>query len=193
MQILKREIRERIQQVATAEFLRYGYQDVTMRDIAKKSSISVGNLYNYYENKEDLFDSLTGTSHRYLKQLLREVNKHGPESGVANTEFTESMVLKIAQLLKKHRIGFLLMIDKSQGTKYHDLKDKVIAVLLRHFEQELVDSNNPDVSLIMRIAAKNLMDGLIEIARNYQNDEWVDRNIERLISYHLHGISQFFI
>ena len=193
MQILKREIRERIQQVATAEFLRDGYQKVTMRNIAKKSAISVGNLYNYYESKEDLFDSLTGTAYLYLKQLLREVNEHGEESGVANTEFTESMVLKIAQLLKMHRIGFLLMIDKAQGTKHHALKDKVIAVLLRHFEQELVDKNNSDVSLTMRIAAKNLIDGLIEIARSYQNDEWVDINIERMIDYHLHGISRFFI
>lgn len=193
MQVLKEEIRKRIQQVATTEFLRYGYQEVTMRDIAQKSAISVGNLYNYYESKEDLFYFLTGTAYLYLKQLLREVSEHGEESGVANTEFTESMMRKIAQLLKKHRIGFLLMTDKAQGTKHHDLKDKVIAVLLRHFEQELVDKNNSDVSMIMRIAAKNLIDGLIEIARNYRNDEWVDINIERIIDYHLHGISKYFI
>ena len=193
MQILKQEIRERIQQVATAEFLKNGYQEVTMREIAKKSAISVGNLYNYHENKEDLFESLTNAAYLYLKQLLREVKEHGRESGVANREFSESMVLKIAQLLKKHRVGFLLMIDKAQGTKYHDLKDRVIAVVLGHFVQESADTNGLDGSLIMRIAAKNLIDGLIEIARNYRSDEWVDRNIERLIEYHLHGISQFFI
>jgi len=37
------------------------------------------------------------------------------------------------------------------------------------------------------------MYGLIEIARNYKSDEWVDRNIERLIDYHLHGISHLYI
>ena len=193
MQILKEEIRARIQQVAADEFLRYGYLKVTMRDIAKNSAISVGNLYNYYKNKEDLFYSLTSTSHLYLKQLLREVNEHGPESGVADIEYTKSLVVKISQLLKKHRVGVLLMVDKGQGTKYHDLKDNVIAVLLRHFEQELVKKSNSDISLIMRIAAKNLMDGLIEVAKNYQGDEWVDRNIERLINYHLHGIAQFLV
>ena len=176
MQTLKEEIQARIQKVATAAFLRYGYQEVTMRDIAKKSAISVGNLYNYYKNKEDLFYSLTGTSYLYLKQLLRAVKEHGPQSGVTDTDFTKSLVRKISQLLKQHRVGFLLMIDRGQGTKYNNLKD------------ELMETGTSDASLIMRIAAKNLMYGLIEVAKNYQGDEWVDRNIERLIDYHLHGI-----
>jgi len=193
MQILKKQIKARIQQVAAAEFLRHGYEEASMREIAKKSTISVGNLYNYYENKEDLFYSLTNTTFHYLSQLLREVNEHGTEGGVTNIDFTQSLVLKISELLKKHRVGFLLMIDKGQGTKYHDLKEKLITVLLRHFEEELLEKNKSDDSLIMRIAAKNLVDGLIEIARKYQNDEWVDSNINRLVEYHLHGISQFFV
>ena len=193
MQILKKEIRSRIQQVATAEFLRYGYQEVTMRDIAKKSAISVGNLYNYYKNKEDLFDSLTSASYLYLNQLLKEVNEHSPESGVANIEFAKSLVLMISQLLKKHRVGFLLMIDRGQDTKYHNLKNEMITLLVRHFEKELMKKVKSDASLIMRIAAKNLVYGLIEVAKNYQGDEWADRNIERLIDYHLHGISHLYI
>jgi AcrR family transcriptional regulator len=193
MQILKKEIRSRIQQVATAEFLRYGYQEVTMRDIAKKSEISVGNLYNYYKNKEDLFDSLTSASYLYLNQLLKEVNEHGRESGVANIEFAKSLVLMISQLLKKHRVGFLLMIDRGQDTKYHNLKNEMITLLVRHFEKELMKKVKSDASLIMRIAAKNLVYGLIEVAKNYQGDEWADRNIEGLIDYHLHGISHLYI
>ena len=193
MQILKTEIRARIQRVATAEFLRYGYEEASMRDIAKKSAISVGNLYNYYENKEDLFHSLTKTTYNYLNRLLRKVNEHGSEDGFANREFTESLVMKISELLKKYRVGFILMIDRGQGTKYHDLKDKLITLLLRHFEEELRAKKKSDDSLIMRIAAKNLIYGLIEIAKNYQNDEWVDRNVHSLINYHLRGISQFYI
>jgi AcrR family transcriptional regulator len=193
MQTLKKEIRARIQQVATTEFLRFGYQEVTMREIAKKSAISVGNLYNYYENKEDLFDSLTRASYLYLNQLLEEVNAHGPESGVADIDFVKSLVLMISQLLKKHRVGFLLMIERGQGTKYHNLKNEMITLLVRHFEKELMAEHQSDASLIMRIAAKNLMYGLIEVAKNYQGDEWADRNIERLIDYHLHGISHLYI
>jgi AcrR family transcriptional regulator len=190
---LKNEIRVRIQQVATAEFLKHGYEQVSMRAIARKSAISVGNLYNYYKNKEDLFYSLTRSSYHYLNELLREVNDHGPEGAVANTEFTKSLVMRISELVKQHRVGFLLMIDRGRGTKYHGLRDKLITVIFRHFEHELMEKNKTEDSLIMRIAAKNLLDGLIEIAKSYQNDDWVDSNINRLVDYHLHGISQFFV
>jgi len=192
MQILKEEIKERIQQKAIIEFLKYGYEEASMRNIAKKSAISVGNLYNYYKNKEDLFYSLTKTSYRYLEELLKKVQTHGPEGGFTNREFTKSLVMKISELVKKHRVGFLLMMDKALGTKYHDLKDKLILLLLMHFEEELLEKKKSEDVLIMRIAARNLIYGLIEIARNYQNDKWVDSNIERLINYHLHGISQFY-
>ena len=193
MQILKEEIRARIQQVATAEFLKYGYEEASIREIAKKSAISVGNLYNYYQNKAELFYSLTEATYLYLKRLLGEVNGHGSEGGVANRDFTKSLIMKISELLKKHRVGFLLMIDKGQGTKYTELKEELIILVSRHFEEELSDKNRSDDSLIMRIAAQNLVDGLIEIARNYKNDEWVDNNINRLIDYHLHGITQFYV
>ena len=188
MQTLKEEIRARIQEVATEAFLKHGYQGVTMRDIAKKSAVSLGNLYNYYKSKEDLFDSLTTTSYLYLKRLLKQVDEHGPESGAADKEFTRSLVLEISQLLEQHRVGLLLMIDRGQGTKYQDLKDNLVARLVRHFEEELTETAKSEALLIMRIAAKNLLYGLIEVAKNYQDDEWVDRNIERLIDYHLHGI-----
>ena len=157
MQILKKEVREKIEQTASSEFLQKGYEGASMRAIAKKSSISVGNLYNYFKSKEDLFYSLTKTSYRYLIKLLSEVKKHGPEDGFTNREFTESLVTKISELLKKHRAGFLLMMDKGQGTKYQDLKDELITVLLRHFEEELLVQKRSEDSLILRIAAKNLV------------------------------------
>ena len=193
MQILKQEIRARIQQVAAAQFLSRGYKDASIRDIARSSAISVGNLYNYFRSKEDLFYSLTSASYLHLNRILRQVKEHGTEGGVANMGFAKSVIMKISELLKTHRVGFLLMIDKGQGTKYRDLKDRVITVVLRHFEEESLEAGRSDDSLIMRIAAKNLMDGLIEIARNYQNDDWVDYNVHRLMDYHLRGISQFFV
>lgn len=193
MQILKKEIKQRIQQKAVAEFLRYGYEEASMRNIAKASAVSVGNLYNYYKNKEDLFYSLTKTSYHYLETLLKEVQNHGPAGKITNREFTKSLVMKISELVKKHRVGFLLMIEKGAGTKYKDLKDELILLLLEHFEEELVEKKKSNNYLIMKIAATNLIYGLIEIARNYQSDNLVDSNIDRLINYHLHGIAQFYV
>jgi hypothetical protein len=47
-------------------------------------------------------------------------------------------------------------------------------------------------SLLMHILAMNLIEGILEITRNYKNDEWAKSNIESLMKYHIRGMVQFF-
>jgi len=44
----------------------------------------------------------------------------------------------------------------------------------------------------MHILAINLTEGILEITRNYKNDEWAKSNIESLMKYHIRGMVQFF-
>ena len=47
-------------------------------------------------------------------------------------------------------------------------------------------------SLLMHILAMNLIEGILEITRNYKNDEWAKSNIESLMKYYIRGMVQFF-
>jgi len=47
-------------------------------------------------------------------------------------------------------------------------------------------------SFLMHILAMNLVEGILEITRNYKNDEWAENNIESLMKYHIRGMVQFF-
>lgn len=51
-------IRNHILKTARDCFSEQGYSEATMRDIAKKANISVGNIYYYYKSKQELFDAL---------------------------------------------------------------------------------------------------------------------------------------
>ncbi|MCC0637645.1 MULTISPECIES: TetR family transcriptional regulator [unclassified Clostridioides] len=46
MQIKKEEIEKKIAEVATNEFLKKGYENSSMRTIAKKAHTSIGNMYH---------------------------------------------------------------------------------------------------------------------------------------------------
>jgi len=50
--------REKIQKAARVVFLKKGYADASMREIAQTAGISPGAIYSYYEGKKELFDSL---------------------------------------------------------------------------------------------------------------------------------------
>jgi AcrR family transcriptional regulator len=50
--------RRKIEQAAMKIFTRQGYHGTSMREIANASGFSIGNIYNHYPTKEDLFVTL---------------------------------------------------------------------------------------------------------------------------------------
>lgn len=58
MQIKKDNLKEDILAVAREEFFLHGYEDASLRVMAKKANTSLGNIYHYYANKENLLDCI---------------------------------------------------------------------------------------------------------------------------------------
>ncbi len=50
---------EKIEAAALRLFIRRGFYGTSVRDIAQEAGVSLGNIYNYYRTKEQLFSSLT--------------------------------------------------------------------------------------------------------------------------------------
>jgi AcrR family transcriptional regulator len=48
----------RIQDAALHIFTRQGYHGTSIREIAQQASVSLGNIYNYYATKEEIYSSL---------------------------------------------------------------------------------------------------------------------------------------
>lgn len=55
MQTLKSNIREMILKAARGKFARKGFLKTSMRDIADAAGMGVGNIYNYFAGKDELF------------------------------------------------------------------------------------------------------------------------------------------
>lgn len=69
----KEALRQRIIAAATDLFQQEGYDKVSMRKIAKKIEYSVGTLYLYYEDKDELFlavqEAAFGKAFIYIQQV----------------------------------------------------------------------------------------------------------------------------
>ncbi len=70
---LPEEKRKRILRVATEEFADNGFENTSILQIAKKSGISVGSIYKYFENKELLFTYIVREGLSTLEQTLLEL------------------------------------------------------------------------------------------------------------------------
>ena len=67
---IPKEKKKRIIDVATKEFAKNGYHDASISSIAGKSGISVGAVYKYFENKQDLFLTIVDESIRQMEKML---------------------------------------------------------------------------------------------------------------------------
>lgn len=67
------ETRMRIQTAAMNLFEEYGYNNVSMQEIAERAGCSVGNLYHYYKNKDALILQFTDHVDMVYDRLMEEM------------------------------------------------------------------------------------------------------------------------
>ena len=61
-----RRTREQILVAARRVFARDGYVKTRMSDVAEEADVSLGALYRYFSNKDDVFENLLGDTHERL-------------------------------------------------------------------------------------------------------------------------------
>lgn len=76
MATLKR--RKRIVEAAAICFIEQGFHQTSIRDIAKRAGISLGNLYNHFESKTDLIAEIASLEADEMVQILDVLDQEGP-------------------------------------------------------------------------------------------------------------------
>ncbi len=199
MQLKKEKIKKRIENAAREDFLEYGFTKTSMRNIAKKAKISTSNIYNYFKNKDYLFYSLIDPVYNKIKNLL--LNLFDTEENLGENEFfkqiSDVFAHPVGEIIKENAKELIIIMDRSEGTKYENFKEKLVETIESHFTDSIVHEmkaidNDLNHKFVMHIIANNLLEGLLELAKHYKNEKWVDSNIELLIKYHIKGISGLF-
>lgn len=68
--MLLRQRREQIVQAALACIIEHGFHQTSMRDIAVAAQVSLGNLYNHFENKQALIEEIAALEAAELQPLI---------------------------------------------------------------------------------------------------------------------------
>jgi len=186
MQTLKKDIRENIVNTSVKLFYKQGFDKTSTRQIAGELNMSVSNLYKYFKNKEDIFDDIIkGYYENYLVGFSKFISHENNDS--FDDESNQFLAKAIFESIKNNQIKFVLLMDKSKGTKYASFKDEMITNLEKHISKGIHETNKDEY--IIKIFVRNFFYGIVEIAKHYKNDDWAFKNISLLVQYHMNGIS----
>lgn len=118
MQILKDNIRSRILDVAKRQFELKGYSKTSMREIAVDVGVGVGNIYNYFKSKDELFHEVVRPVLYALEMLLQE--HHGIQGEdimmMRSEEYLETCINEYISLYDTHHRLMKILLFRAQGS-----------------------------------------------------------------------------
>lgn len=191
MQVLKEEIRLSILQKAQETFLQTGFRNASMKDIASKAGVAVGNLYRYYPNKESLFDAVTERAYSDLTGLITG-DQQAIQPGLAVFEEV-GRVLSI--LVQEQREGLLILLYGSTGTSREGFKERFFGEFSEHIKNHLADYNrsHSEAPLKMEVSrplSVAFLEGYFEIMRTSSNREQIDCLTRQYVSVWFMGLGK---
>lgn len=173
MQVKKDEIREEILRVAVNEFLKRGFKNSSMRTIATKSNTTLGNLYNYFKNKEAILEAVIGDTPEKIFQIL---NEH--ETAILANDITkEQMEENFNELVEIYMPkffpidillsnSFLILMEGCEGTNYAHYREIFLSLFQKHLSTHI--NVEPD-SFLTKSLALGFLSSLLFIGKNKKN------------------------
>ena len=121
-------------------FTANGYHSVTMNDIAEKAEFSIGTLYNFFRNKEDLYQSLVLENIKEFAAIQsRTLDKDMPVLEKIG-EFVDNAI----QYFKEHRPFIRIFLAESRGESFN-LRSK-----LRKDAHQIINEIDEKVTSVMK-------------------------------------------
>ena len=125
MQIQKTDIRKVILEVSKREFIEHGFKDASMRTIAKKSGVSLSNIYNYFKNKDEIFTHILSVP----VSLLNKVNNIFDDEyfldieNIRNEKIKQLKFTYSTKFICNYRDELNLLLFKAHGSSLQNFKD----------------------------------------------------------------------
>lgn len=201
-QVPKAQVRQAILKAAAEELAESGYDGTTLAAVAARAGTSIGNLYKYFANKEDLFTAAippelareVGERLRRRIEALgtnRDANALGPEHPyrIQEEEFLEFAVA--------HRHELVFLLRRARGTAYasfhEDLVSSLVALVLAYAKRAYPTAAFPAARrrALARIYHA-FVDSIAAILVEENGKGALRQAVAHLTVYHLAGLQALF-
>jgi AcrR family transcriptional regulator len=117
---LRDDKQERIMRAAIHEFLENGFDRAKIGDIAQNAKVATGSIYQYFEDKEELFIYCAEWSY---KVLIKKLKEHMNTGDMDIFEYLQEY-MAIVKVMEKDQelIGFMQFIAKKPGLTDDSMK-----------------------------------------------------------------------
>jgi len=130
-----------IEDAAKELLIKQGFHATSMRDIAKRAGISLGNVYNYFETKEAIFESIINRYVTIIDQKIKEILEELDEP--LDPKDMRQLGEMVGELVDQHQDFWLLMyIDvlEFQNRHFRKMFEGLAEKFRRLFEEKFASA-----------------------------------------------------
>lgn len=126
MQIQKDDIRKTILLVAREEFLAKGFKGASMRAIARQANVGLSNIYNYFDNKDEIFKEVLSP---LLTALDKRMDDHNDPRFIdievfSSEAYMREMVDMFVQLIKVYKNELKILLFHAHGSELENFRNE---------------------------------------------------------------------
>lgn len=183
MQMLKVEIKDRILMEAKRIFLKLGYDNTTMREIADKCEISVGNIYRYFKNKDSILDELLGDFSKDLKEFSDSVDISVFKD--ASHKMCSMYIDGMIDIFKNNQIAVGLLAQNHSNNKLLKLENKIINQITERIMQVATSKKNICTYTVAKAIASASVEGIrvIILDKKTKSDKEIENNLRTYLNF----------
>jgi AcrR family transcriptional regulator len=178
MQVLKEEVKEKIKKAATYEFEKNGYQKTSMRSIALRTKLTVGNLYHYFKNKDDLFNVIIQPAFQKIYQFIDEfarVKESGLFEKKQKDNFIKTFEESLIRIYIQHRAELVILLNGSKGSQMGNAREQIIYLIAERIKKEAFPKMKkkiiPADDFLAEVLAFSFIEGISLVLNKYKDKE----------------------
>jgi AcrR family transcriptional regulator len=198
----KESVRRTIIAAAMQSFAESGYERATLGAIAQRAGTSVGNLYKYFANKDELFAAaLPADFTTELEQRIqRQVEALGLERDAFALEPGHPYRRASEDLLRfsiEHRARIVFLLRHAEGTGHaafaQTLVRRLVTLALRYAEGAYPGfSPHPALRRSLARTYRTFVATIAAILEEERSERALREAVRQLVTYHLSGLRALF-
>lgn len=172
MQYKKDEVKNKLIQAGEDEFFQHGYKNSSIRRLVKSAGTTIGNFYNYFSNKEEIFQEVVGSE---LEIFNKFINSHEIVDDADLNNSTDTINLEkaveesIGKFMPVFTKRFYILIACATGTTYEGSREQVLEYIKTHFIEHSLESGIiiKNIDETAKLLAHEFLEGILYIIKNH--------------------------
>lgn len=160
---------------AKDEFFEKGYKNASLRSICKKADMTTGAVYFFYGSKEALFEAVVEPFVTMIMGLLINHVEQDKSDIENNAHFDNHHDIEvgraIAHAFYTDKDIAVILLEKSDGTKYSNFTDSIINMLEKEFYGYYKIADEEIDPWIVHWYAHLMVDSFVQTLLHFETEE----------------------